>query len=65
MMLILSILITLVGLIFLKPLIAVMGGRPEPAYALGSGIILAGTVLYASMGANHFIRARATPNLPC
>ncbi|MGI6364789.1 MAG: MATE family efflux transporter [Bacillota bacterium] len=65
MMLILSILITVVGLIFLKPLIAVMGGKdPEVMpYALEySGIILAGTVFFMfGMGANHFIRAEGNP----
>ncbi|HHU29226.1 MAG: MATE family efflux transporter [Bacillota bacterium] len=65
MMLFAAVLITLFGLLFLKPLVAAIGGRnPEVMpYALDyAGIILAGTVFFMfGMGANNFIRAEGNP----
>lgn len=64
LMLIFGIVITIVSLIFLKPLVRAMGASPEVMpYAVDyGGIILAGTVFFMfGMGANNFIRAEGNP----
>lgn len=66
LMLITGVVITIAGLIFLKPLVQAMGASPEVMpYALEyGGIILAGTIFFMyGMGANHFIRAEGNPRM--
>lgn len=66
LMLILSVVITALGLIFLKPLVAAMGASAEVMpYALDyGGIIIAGTLFFMfGMGANNFIRAQGDPKM--
>lgn len=64
LMLIIGVAITVLGLVFLKPLVQAMGANPEVMpYALDyAGYILAGTIFFVyGMGANHFIRAEGNP----
>jgi putative MATE family efflux protein len=64
LMLIIGVVITVLGLVFLEPLVRAMGADPEVMpYALDyTGYILAGTIFFVyGMGANHFIRAEGNP----
>lgn len=66
LMLVASALISTLGLIFLKPLMAALGASAEVMpFALDySSIILAGTVVFMlGMGANNFIRAEGNPRI--
>jgi len=66
LMLIVSALITIFGLSFLRPLLTAMGASADVMpYALDyGGIILAGTVFFMfGMGANNFIRAEGNPRV--
>lgn len=66
MMLITSTAISVVGLIYLKPIVSLLGASSDiMPYALDySGIILVGTVFFMfGMGANNFIRAEGNPRI--
>lgn len=66
LMLIASTVISVAGLIFLKPIVSLLGASSDiMPYALDySGIILVGTVFFMfGMGANNFIRAEGNPRI--
>lgn len=66
MMLIASTVISVAGLIYLKPIVSLLGASSDiMPYALDySGIILIGTVFFMfGMGANNFIRAEGNPRI--
>ena len=66
MMVILSSIIAILGLIFIKPIMIALGASPEVLpYAMGYGrIILLGTpFLMIGLGMNNFIRAEGNPRI--